>query len=596
MVARADDGSLRITSAWHVRSPEPERARKLASELSLSPLVGQLLLNRGIHDPERARRFLDPRLSDLRRPDGEGGEGAMAGFDRAVERLQRAIAEREMIGLFGDYDVDGVTSCALLADFFGQVGARVHAEVARRDAGYGLGVETVDRFAEAGAQVVVTCDCGTSDHEALSHARRRGIDVVVVDHHQVPEREPEAHALINPHQTSCRFPYKGLASVGVAFYLAAALRTRLRAEGRRNLPDPRALLDLVAVGTVADMAPLTDENRILVHAGLRLLARAPRPGLRALLELSGGMSDRLRSIDIGMRIGPRLNAPGRLGDARPALDLLLAPGPIEGRALAERLELANQKRRELQLAVEAAALEEAERHQGAAIVVAGQGWPAGVVGIDAARLVERYGRPAAVIALEGEVGRGSLRSAGGFDLVSGLRSASDLLIRYGGHAVAAGLTIAPQNVDAFRQRFCAAVAESLGRTPPRPRLEVDAEIDLEALDERLLSEISQLEPFGIGNPEPCLGSRDLVLERSRVVGSDHLQVTLRDGPYAHDGIGFSFASRDPGAGARVRAAFVPEIDTFRGARRVRVRLRDLVTESDRPSEAHAVGRVQAEGG
>jgi single-stranded-DNA-specific exonuclease len=575
MLARA--GSFRITSDWQIRPPDPERSRRLAGELGLSPLVGQLLLNRGIRDPAQARRFLEPRLSDLRRPDGDQ---AMAGFDRALERLQRAVEGREIVGLYGDYDVDGVTSCALLADFFTQLGARIQVEVARRDAGYGLGIEAIDRFREANARIVVTCDCGTSDHEALAHARRCGMDVVIVDHHQVPDREPEALALINPHQATCSFPYKGLASVGVAFYLAAALRTRLRAAGRTDLPDPRKSLDLVAVGTIADMAPLTDENRILVHTGLRLLAESPRPGLRALFELSGGMPERLRAIDIGMRIGPRLNAPGRLGDARPALDLLLARDAIEGRALADRLELANQKRRELQLEVEAAAIREAESHMGAALVVAGQGWPAGVVGIVAARLVERFGRPAAVIALEGEVGRGSLRSIVGFDLVSGLRQANDLLIRYGGHAMAAGLSIANRNVDAFRQRFCAVVTETFGVAPPKPPLEVDAEIALDNLDEQLLLEIAQLEPFGVGNPEPCLGSRDLVLERSRIVGSDHLQVTLRDGTCAQDGIGFSFASRDPGEGARVRAAYVPEIDTFRGVRRVRIRLRDLAAEGD----------------
>jgi len=562
---------------WEVKPVDWDRARALARALSLSPVTAQLLINRGVDDPERARRFLSPRLAELRRPDGEQ---PMAGFAVAVDRLARALAERQTIGIFGDYDVDGVTSCALLASFLGDAGGRVVARVARRDAGYGFGVDDAARFADAGCAVVVTCDCGTSDHDALAAARARGLDVIVVDHHQVPERDPDALALINPHQASCRFPFKGLASVGVAFYLAAALRTRLRAAGFATLPDPRALVDLVAVGTIADLAPLTDENRILVHHGMQRLRTQPRPGLAALARAAGLDEGVQRAADISLRLAPRLNAPGRLGDAQPSLDLLLADASNADERAA-RLEAANVERRAVQERVLDEAMQQAEAQPDGVIVAAGAGWHAGVVGIVAAKLVDRFARPSLVIALDGsaQLGVGSARTVAGFHLHRALTSCADLLVRYGGHAAAAGLTIEARHLGELRTRLSAAARVSFGGDAPAATLGVDAEIALDAVDELLAEEVGRLEPFGVGNPEPVLGARGVTLERTRVVGENHLQVTLRDGLHARDGIGFWLAARDPGMGARVRAAFIPEVDTFRGVRRVRVRLRDLAVEA-----------------
>ncbi|MGZ3408447.1 MAG: single-stranded-DNA-specific exonuclease RecJ, partial [Polyangia bacterium] len=475
----------------------------------------------------------------------------------------------------------GVTSCALLASFLGGAGGRVVARVARRDAGYGFGIDDAARFAAAGCAVVVTCDCGTSDHDALAVARARGVDVIIVDHHQVPERDPDALALLNPHQASCRFPVKGLASGGVAFYLAAALRTRLRDGGfAEALPDPRALVDLVAVGTIADLAPLTDENRILVHHGLLRLRTAPRPGLAALCRVAGLDDGVQRAADISLRLAPRLNAPGRLGDAQPSLDLLLAD-ESNAEARAAVLEAANVERRAVQERVLTEAMQQAEAQSDGVLVVAGSGWHAGVVGIVAAKLVDRFARPSLVIALDGDskVGVGSARTVGGFHLQRALAGCADLLLRHGGHAAAAGLTIEARHLGELRTRLSAAAREAFGGDAPAATLGVDAEVALESIDELLAEEIGRLEPFGIGNAEPVLGARGVTLERTRVVGDKHLQVTLRDGLHARDGIGFWLADRDPGSGARVRAAFIPEVDTFRGVRRVRVRLRDLANDA-----------------
>lgn len=564
-----------VGDAWIVRTPDRDRAHALARALAISPVTAQLLINRGVDEPERARRYFEPRLGELRRPDGDA---PMAGFAVAVERLARALSAGETIGLFGDYDVDGVTSCALLATFVRDAGGRVVPRVARRERGYGFGPDDAALFADAGCAVVVVCDCGTSDHDGLAAARARRLDVVVVDHHQVPERDPDALALINPHQRTCRFPFKGLASVGVAFYLAAALRTRLRAAGWPTLPDPRALTDLVAVGTIADLAPLTDENRILVRHGLLRLREAPRPGLAALIraaELDDGVR---RAADVGLRIAPRLNAPGRMGDAQPALELLLAEDDERAATRAAVCEAANLERRAVQERVLAEALTQAETQPDGVIVAAGHGWHAGVVGIVAAKLVDRFARPAVVIALDGDVGRGSARTVGSFHLHRALSAQADLLLRYGGHAAAAGLTVEARHVGELRRRLSDAHARA-GAPANDAALPVDAEVALDAVDELLAEEVGRMEPFGVGNPEPVLAARGVTLERARVVGERHLQVTLRDGLHARDGIGFWFADRDPGCGARVRAAFVPEVDTFRGVRRVRVRLRDLLPEA-----------------
>ncbi len=558
---------------WIVAPAEGQRAGELAARLGTLPLVGQLLINRGLGDFDRAERYLAPRLGHLRRPDGDL---PMAGFSAAVDRLVKALADKEAIGVFGDYDVDGVTSCALLVSFLRSANARTVPRVAKRDAGYGFGVADVLAFSDAGCALIVTCDCGTSDHDALAAARARNIDVIVVDHHQVPDRMPDALALINPHQSACQFPFKGLASVGVAFYLAAALRTRLLKQGIETL-DPRQLLDLVAIGTVADMAPLADENRILVSAGLRELGEVRRAGLRALTDLVNLPNGVRRSSDIGMRIAPRLNAPGRLGDAQLALDLLLCDSPALAIDLVAACEQANKRRREIQERVLREALEQcADDRERGAVVVAGDGWHPGVVGIVAAKLVDRFSRPALVIALSGDEGRGSARTVAGFHLYDALHRSSDLLVRYGGHAAAGGFTIKRSNIAAFRDRMIELATTAL--SAHRPQLQLDAEIMLSDLSERLCDEMARLEPFGIANREPLFGVRGVALDRTRVVGDDHLQVTLRAGASVVDGIGFGFGKQAPIRGSAVRAAFLPEIDLWGGRRRVRIRLRDLVEE------------------
>ncbi len=560
---------------WRCAPNDVEQARSLAAALGVSPTFAQLLVNRGHVETAAAQRFLQPRLGELRPPEGDA---PIHGFRTAVDRLVRALGEGEVVGLFGDYDVDGVTSAALLARTLRRAGGKVAVRVAERESGYGLSPELVAELHQEGARVLVTCDCGTSDHAAIAEAARRGMDVIVVDHHQVPDLsagEPGWLALINPHQPRCRFPFKGLASVGVAFYLAAALRTALVRIGR-PAPDPREELDLVAIGTICDLAPLTDENRILVHAGLARLRSAPRPGLAALARIANFSLASLRTADVGMRIGPRLNAPGRLGSAALALELLLAEDGIEADRIALAIEEVNARRRDLtQKVTEAARSAAAACRDRASVVVAGDGWPHGVVGIVAARLVEELGKPAIVIGFDGDEGRGSARTVPGLNLYAAIAKGQAHLARFGGHAQAAGLTVRREGLQAFTEAFELAVVEAAKEAALGAPLTLDAELPLSEIDLALAEELARLEPCGVGNPEPCLMSGPIVLERSRVVGGDHLQVTFRDGGTIRDGIAFRFGSKDPGAGARIQAAYVPEIDTYRGTRRLRLRVRDL---------------------
>jgi single-stranded-DNA-specific exonuclease len=522
---------------------------------------------------DAATRFLTPRLGDLRLPDG------IADLDLAVGRLESALLKGERIGIFGDYDVDGVTSAAVLTLALRALGGAVVARVADRVSGYGFSPEEAQRFGEEGCTLVLTADCGTSDHDALTCSRARGVDVIVIDHHQVPTGPSPAFALINPHRPDDRFSFKGLASCGVAFYLAAALRSRLRARNHAAASafDPRQLLDLVALGTLADLVPLVEENRILVSAGLRELGARRRPGLRALgdiAELDPGAP--IDAHVVCFRLTPRLNAPGRLGQAQRALDLLLSENDEEARRQALEIDEVNRARQRVQEEVWMAACAEAEAQaQAPAIVVGAEGWHPGVVGIVAAKLVERYRRPSVVIGFRDGVGRGSARTTGGFDLHAALKACAIHLVVYGGHAAAAGMTVQLANLEAFREAF---VAEALAHaTASAPELETvaDATAALGELDLGQAEELNRLAPFGSSNQQPLVAVPGLHVRTSRKVGQGHLQLTLSQGAAVADAIGFGMAAEAPGEGSVVDVLASPEVDAFRGFRRARLRLRQI---------------------
>jgi single-stranded-DNA-specific exonuclease len=561
--------------SWQAPPIDELRVAALAAEIGVRRLTAAILLGRGFGDSTLAARFLAPRLADLRRPDG------MADLDRTLDRLTQALAGRERIAVFGDYDVDGVTTAAILTQTLRALGGDVIARVASRSAGYGVGPDDVARFADEGCRVLVTGDCGTTDHEALALARARGVDAIVIDHHQVPSGESLAFALINPHRPDDRFPFKGLASCGVAFYLAGALRTRLAADPARF--DPRDLLDLVALGTVADLVPLVDENRILVAAGLRVASARKRPGLSALATLSRIDGENpLTTEDISFRLAPRLNAAGRLGEAQLALDLLLAPDATTATRLAEELDERNRQRQQIQEQVWGEALVACEPHEtDAALVVGAEGWHPGVVGIVAAKLVERFHRPAIVIGFEAGQGRGSARTVPGFNLYEALVGCAPHLSRFGGHAAAAGMSLTIDRLEVFRRAFVVEAERRLGLVDLQaPPLVVDAVVELGDLDIHAAEELGRLAPFGAANAQPIFALAGVTAESTRLVGQGHLQITLRHRGATGDAIAFGMADRDPGHGACVDVVASAELDTFRGNRRTRLKVKHLYRRHD----------------
>jgi single-stranded-DNA-specific exonuclease len=558
---------------WRVPPVDGGLVAELASALRVRRLTARVLLSRGVVQVEAATRFLAPRLADLRLPEG------IADIGRAVVRIGAALLNGERIGIFGDYDVDGVTSAAILTLALRALGGSVQVRVAQRFAGYGFSPEEANRFADDGCKLVLTADCGTSDHQALAASRARGVDVIVIDHHQIPTGPSMAYAMINPHREDDRFSFKGLASCGVAFYLAAALRSRLRAQGHppASTFDPRSVLDLVALGTLADQVPLVEDNRILVTAGLRELGSRRRPGLRVLAEIAelepGAPID---EQDVCFRLTPRLNAPGRMGQAQQALDLLLSQDETEARRRALEIDDVNRARQRVQEEVWAAACAEAENQaEAAAIVVGAEGWHPGVVGIIAAKLVDRFCRPAVVVGFRDGVGRGSARTRNGFNLHAALTACRGHLEVYGGHAAAAGVTVQIDKLAAFRQAFVAEAAAHAAAVRPEAETAVDAQAELGELDLAQAEELGRFAPFGSSNQAPVVVIPGSVVRTSREVGQGHLQLTLSQGASLADAIGFGMAAQAPANGSVVDVVASPEVDTYRGSRRPRLRVKQI---------------------
>jgi single-stranded-DNA-specific exonuclease len=552
--------TLRLRGRPDAAQEVSERARALG----LHPVAVELLGRRGILEEHEQRRALSPRLVDLRPPE------AMAGFSAALELLAHARERGVRVGVFGDYDVDGVTTAAILAGFLRALGMEVVSKVAARADGYGFVPAAARDLAAAGVGLVLTGDTGTSDHEALGWLRGRGISTVVIDHHQVPDTMPPTDALINPHQAGCGFSFKGLCSAGVAFYLAAALRTRLRRYApSAPLPDPRAWLDLAAVGTICDMVPLRDENRILVRHGLALMGARRRPGLRALLQRARVAADEpIDEAHVAFRIGPRINAPGRLAAADPALRLLLAANGAEAGPLAAEVETWNEKRRAAQDRVleQAAAQLDAAPALRAGLVLWSEAWEPGIVGIAAAGVVERTGRPALVLAVDQATGRarGSARSVPGIDVRAAIADCAELLDRFGGHPQAAGVSLPGANLPALADAFDRAVARRVAEsTAPVGGLEHDGELAFERLDPALVSAVRALAPFGVGFPAPCFVAQATVV-RARVVKERHVSLVLRQGAREVSGIAFRQAELGIREGERIGLAYEPTVRTSGG--------------------------------
>ena len=571
---------MEATAALEPRWIEPDappaaEVDRLAGTLGLPPEVCGLLIARGHRSPEAVRRFLRPSFDQLHPVED------LPDARRAARRLLAAVAEGETVLVHGDYDADGLCAAAVLARGLTRLGARIETFVPHRIRdGYDLGPAGLARADEVDAGLIVTADCGVSAAEAVEEARRAGRDVVVTDHHSPPERLPEAAAIVHPGRRDGAYPFPDLAGVGVAFKLLTAAWS----EAGRDRSELNELLDLVALGTVADVVPLRDENRVLVRGGLRALERSRKPGVRALKERAGlAESDPVGAGQVAWRLGPRLNAAGRIGEPEDAVRLLTTEDAATAARLADELERCNERRREEGRAVrEAAEAEAAQRFdpdRDRSLVVWGDGWHPGVLGIVAGRLVEQFHRPVAVIGLEGERGRGSARSVPAFHLHRALEECAGTLERFGGHAGAAGFEIRREEVARFAARFEDVARRELDEDRLRPELRVDLEIPLSRADRELHDLLRHMAPFGAGNPRPVLASPGVRLSGVSRVGDDgaHLRARLAGGGAELQAIGFGMGERAERLTPESRwdVAYQLVEDRWKGRSRLQARLRGL---------------------
>ncbi|WP_152391745.1 single-stranded-DNA-specific exonuclease RecJ [Paenibacillus guangzhouensis] len=555
-------------------NPQPEQVQRLAEETGVSSFIAQLLIVRGIDTVEQVEMFLRGSLTDLHDP------FLLKGMTAAVERIERALEQGEKIRIYGDYDADGVSSTSLMIELFRALGANFDTYIPHRmTEGYGMNIPAMDHAAEHGVQLIVTVDTGISAVDQIAYANQLGIDVVVTDHHEPPEILPNAVALVNPKIHDCPYPFKGLAGVGVAFKLAHALLGRV----------PEELLEFVTLGTIADLMPLNGENRILVRYGLERMRRSTNLGVRALFETADMKLPQIGSTQVAFAMAPRINASGRLEHAMQAVELLTTRDPGQAKQLAVHLDALNRARQDLveEITVEAVQqleLKMASSQDGAlpkVIVLAGEGWNVGVIGIVASKILERYYRPTLILGIDAETGmcKGSARSIEGFNLYEALTECSELLDHYGGHEAAAGLTMERDHLAAFEARMISLAERCITAEHEMASIEIDLECKLSEATVAFIESLEELAPFGMANPAPRVKMRGLRLKESRQIGQEkqHLKLTLAEGRLELDAISFR---NGPLAGLMNDEAVLDlvgelQINEWNGRRKAQLLVQDL---------------------
>lgn len=568
-----------LTTTWRVAEPDPGVVARLAATTDLPDPVARVLVNRGVEEDE-LKGFLDPRLDNLSDP------FLLPGMEDAVDRIWAAIDGGEKILVYGDYDVDGVTSTALMLNVLRDLGAETprHFIPHRMDDGYGLTVETMQKVQGAfQPDLVITVDCGTGSVEAVEEGKKLGVDVIVTDHHEVSSGVAGAEAVVNP-KLGDNQDLHMLAGVGVALKLCHALIKAGLEDGRKEAKPKvlRKYLYLVSMGTIADMVPLVKENRILARAGLASMNRNRPIGITALCRVAR-IDEEITTDHIGFQIGPRINAAGRMAKPDRALACLMESDPEKALVIARELDTANDERKQIGQEIAAAALEEIEASFDAtetfAIVAGQEGWHPGIVGIVASRVAKRFHRPTVIIGIDQNgKGKGSCRGVSGFDLVAGLAQADDYLNKYGGHKMAAGLEIDAEHIPAFRERLNAVAKEMFGGVPPNPELKIDSWLEPDDLTMDTMDAIERLRPFGQGNATPVWACRDVVVEDTREVGDGHLKLSLFSGERAFKAIGFNMFERE--VPDRIDIAFELKRNVYRGTTNL-----ELVLQDFRSSEA-----------
>lgn len=561
---------LKAKTRWQLATYDEALAESIAAECGVSPFIGKMLAIRGIDSVERAKAFLQVSPEQFHNP------LLMDGMEQSVQRIRRAIERAEPICIYGDYDADGVSSTALMVHLMRQLGAKFDYYIPNRfTEGYGLNNDALAQIKERGFQLVVTVDTGISAVEQAAYARQLGLDLIITDHHEPPAVIPEAFAVINPKKPGCPYPFEMLAGVGVAFKLAHALLEE----------PPLHLIDLAAIGTIADLVPLVDENRILASLGLRRLNQTRHIGLQALIRVCGLAETELTAGHVGFALGPRINAGGRLETAEAAVKLLVSTDVAEANQHAETLDQLNRERQELvqEMTEEAVAMVLADYPPEAngVLVLAKEGWNVGVVGIVASRLVEKFYRPTIVLGIDREKGtaKGSARSIAGFDIYEALTACKELLPHYGGHTMAAGMTLPIENLDPLRVKLNQLAKDWLQAEDFIPLTKADIVLDVEKIDIQLAEQMEALAPFGIGNPTPLVLLQDVEAAGMRAIGRDdsHLKCTLARNGKTIDGIGFSLAHITPHVTPKARLQVLGElsVNEWNGSRKPQLVIRDL---------------------
>jgi len=571
-----------MSRVWNIQKHDYDTVRALSVELNITPIVAALLIARGHGDLEAARHFLNPCWEDLHEPN------LLKGMTAAVERILKAVDAREKILIWGDYDVDGTTGTVLLRKTLKILGGITEFHIPNRfTEGYGINIPGLEAAKANGCTLAISVDCGIRSFEPVEWARANGLDIIITDHHLSDEvrGNPPAFAIVNPNQTGCEYPDKNLAGVGVAYKLAHAL---LRARGKENLL--RSFLKMAAIGTVADVVQLTGENRAVVALGLRDLTRTNNVGLKALLEVADCHSE-MTSYHIGFRIGPRINAAGRMDVARHVVELFETEDFNEARKLASILDSRNRERQKVQQQItDLALLEASENPASPFIVVAGDGWHRGVIGLAASRIAERLHRPTIVLSIENGFAHGSARSIANFHLVNALESCSELFEQFGGHAAAAGMKLKTENIDALRTHLDQFAGNLLTEEHLSPRLNIDALMRSSSLNLALVQDLEILEPFGAGNPKPVFTTRGLTVSSEPLVMKDkHLKIFLSDDEERRfeavwwcgleQSIGQTLAR-----GSRIEVAYTLEANSWQGNKRLQ-----LVVEEVREDNGSSVG-------
>ena len=554
---------------WECNKFDDETIEKFANENNISKLLAKVLLNRGFKEKEKVQKFLYPKLEELYDP------FLMNDMDVAVQRIIEAYETKEKVTIYGDYDVDGITSISVLKSFLTELGMDVeHYLPSRLEEGYGLNNEAVKKVAEQSTKLLITVDCGISAYNEVEYAKELGMEVIVTDHHECPEKLPRALAVLDPKREDSAYPFSSLAGVGVSFKLIQALSYRLNLDRKRYLK----YLDVVCLGTVADIVPLVDENRIIVTYGLILMKQTRKVGLQELIKASG--YSKIDSMTISFGLAPRLNACGRMGKADLALELILTQDRAEAQKIALELNEINKERQEVEKKIISDAIEIIERdrlYENGVIVVGNENWHHGVIGIVASKITETYYKPSILICMENGKGKGSGRSIEGFDLHGALTECEDLLEKFGGHEMAIGLSIYESNILKLREKLCSIAIENK-IDELQPVVKIDAEVNSDDISFETIRDLEKLEPFGEANPSPIFMYKNLKVDSVRALSNGkHLRLVLKDNNFKYDAIAFNMGDKRLSIeiGNKVDIAHSLEINHFNNTDKIQFNLKDI---------------------